>query len=96
LIVFAVKYSWYSVYLRKIQFKIIAMEKSAKEEQTPGRPLVSYRHVLPCRPALPDFPSSVPPGKCDHRLPHEIAAAILTAAYEVVVKKLAWERETGG
>ena len=73
--------------MRKIHFKIIAMEKSAiamekcaKEEQTPGQPL------LPC-------PIPVPTGRGDYRLPHEIAAAILTAAYELVDKKLAWEQE---
>jgi hypothetical protein len=70
-------------------FKITAMEKNAKEEQIPGRALV------PGRPVLPDCPSPVPTGRCDHRLPHEIAAAILTAAYEVMVKKLVWEREMG-
>jgi hypothetical protein len=59
------------------------MEKSDKEEQMPGRP-----GTIDCAPSLP-------PGKCDHRLPHEIAATILTAAYEVVVKKLACDRETG-
>jgi hypothetical protein len=62
--------------------KIIAMNKDTNEEQTPRKPE---------NPACqPDFPI----GKRDHRLPHEIAAVILMAAYEVVDKKLACERES--
>jgi hypothetical protein len=48
-----------------------------------------------CPAPVPDRISPAPPGKCDPRLPHEIAATILTAAYEVMAKKLAYDRETG-
>ena len=60
--------------------KNIAMEKNTKEEQSSGKP---------------NYTSMIPADKYDHRLPHEVAAIILMAAYDVVVKKLAWERETG-
>ena len=63
--------------------KTIAMEKNNKEEQTHGKPESA------------GFIPAVPTGRCDHRLPHEIAAVILLAAYEVVVKKLEWERNPG-
>lgn len=39
--------------------------------------------------------SVIPASRYDHRLPHEIAAVILLAAYEVVVKRLEWERQKG-
>jgi hypothetical protein len=59
------------------------MERNTKEEQTAEKQ------------GSPTFMGAGPVDKSDHRLPHEIAAAILTAAHEVVVKKLEWERETG-
>ena len=43
----------------------------------------------------PVFVSVVPSKRYDHRLPHEIAAVILLAAYEVVIKRLEWERQSG-
>ena len=65
------------------------MEKSVKEEQMLGRLGTS------AKPEAPECISAISAGRCDHRLPHEIAAAILTAAYEVMAKKLAWDREAG-
>ena len=44
---------------------------------------------------VPVYVPLVPAGRYDHRLPHEIAAVILLAAYEVVVKRLEWERQKG-
>jgi hypothetical protein len=63
--------------------KITVMEINTNAEQPPGKPESGA------------YASEVATGSRDHRLPHEIAAAILAAAYEVVVKRLAWERETG-
>jgi hypothetical protein len=58
------------------------MESNPKEDQTAGK--------MDSSGATPVLPARI----CDYRLPHEIAAAILAAAYEVVIKKLECERET--
>lgn len=57
------------------------MDENTNEEQIHGKA---------------ELPAGIPEvqgAKRDHRLPHEIAAVILMAAYEVVVKKLECERE---
>jgi hypothetical protein len=58
------------------------MERNTKEEQTPG--------MLESRACI----AVIPARRSDYRLPHEVAADILAAANEVVVKKQAWEKET--
>jgi hypothetical protein len=60
--------------------KTIAMEKNIKEDQKPG--------ILEAAAST----SPIAKDRCDSRLPHEIAAVILAAAYEVVVKQLEWQR----
>jgi hypothetical protein len=60
------------------------MEKNNKEDQNPSKLEASASMA------------SIPKDRCDYRLPHEIAAVILVAAYEVVVKRLEWERNLGG
>ena len=59
------------------------MEMHTKEEQRVG--VLGVPVYVPVKPA----------GRHDHRLPHEIAAVILLAAYEVVVKQLECERQRG-
>ena len=44
---------------------------------------------------VPVYEPVNPAGRYDHRLPHEIAAVILLAAYEVVVKHLECELQRG-
>ena len=63
--------------------KITEMDNHIKEEQIPGKL------------ETPSSMRAVLTGRCDNRLPHEIAAVILTAAHEVMVRKLACEREIG-
>jgi hypothetical protein len=63
--------------------KIVAMEKNNKEEQTSGEL------------EAPAFIPATASDRCDRRLPHEIAAVILVAAYEVVIKKLECEQKLG-